>query len=128
MARARSHPVRELVNHGYEGELLFPVEVTVPQNARVGSSVTLSAAAYWLVCSDICIPEDTTVTLTLPVEAQGRDDPQWSPRILEAVANIPRREAGVNASITAAAPTRLSVSLPNAGEIRNPRFFPSIAT
>jgi thiol:disulfide interchange protein DsbD len=117
-------PYAMLVNYGYEGEVLFPIEVTAPANARVGSSVTLSAEAYWLVCSDICIPENATVTLTLPVEAQGRDDPQWAPRIAEAVANLPRRMEGVNAAITAGAPARLSVSMPNAGEIRNPRFFP----
>ncbi len=78
-------PFAMLVNYGYEGEVLFPVEITVPANARVGSTVTLTAAAYWLVCSDICIPEDATLTLTLPVAAAGRDDPQWAPRIAEAV-------------------------------------------
>lgn len=117
-------PYAMLVNHGYEGEVLFPIEVTAPANARVGSTVTLSAEAYWLVCSDICIPENATVTLTLPVEAQGRDDPQWAPRIAEAVENLPRRVEGVDAAITAGTPARLSVSLPNASEIRNPRFFP----
>ncbi|MGQ0532731.1 MAG: protein-disulfide reductase DsbD family protein [Caulobacteraceae bacterium] len=117
-------PFAMLVNYGYEGEVLFPVELSVPRNARVGSTVTLSAAAYWLVCSDICIPEEATVTLTLPVEAHGRDDPQWAPRIAEAAANIPRRAEGVNASISAGSPARLSVSLPNAQGIRNPRFFP----
>jgi thiol:disulfide interchange protein DsbD len=117
-------PFAMLVNYGYEGEVLFPVEVTAPANARVGSSVTLSAQAYWLVCSDICIPESATVTLTLPVQAQGRDDPQWALRVAEAVVDLPRRVEGVNAAITAGSPARLSVALPNASEIRNPHFFP----
>ncbi len=115
-------PFAMLVNFGYEGEVLFPVEVTVPANARIGSTVTLAADAYWLVCSDICIPEDAALTLTLPVAAQGRDDPQWAARIFEAAAHIPAREAGVNAALTAG--SRLSVSLPNASNIRNVRFFP----
>jgi thiol:disulfide interchange protein/DsbC/DsbD-like thiol-disulfide interchange protein len=117
-------PFAMLVNYGYEGEVLFPIEVTAPANARVGSTVTLTAEAYWLVCSDICIPEQATLTLSVRVAAQGRDDPQWAPRIAEAVANIPRRVDGVMATIGQGAPARLSVALPNASEIRNPRFFP----
>ncbi|ANP45285.1 protein-disulfide reductase DsbD family protein [Candidatus Viadribacter manganicus] len=117
-------PYAMLVNYGYEGEVLFPIAITVPANARPGSTVTLTAAAYWLVCADICIPEDATLTLTLPVAAQGRDDPQWAPRIAEAVANIPARQEGVNAVISVGSPARLTVSLSNADAIRNVRFFP----
>lgn len=117
-------PYAMLVNYGYEGEVLFPVEVVAPVNARPGATVTLTAAAYWLVCSDVCIPEDATLTLSVPVAAQGRDDPQWAARVADAAANIPRRQDGVNATIAAGSPSRLSVSLPNAGSIRNVRFFP----
>ncbi|MEQ1812711.1 MAG: protein-disulfide reductase DsbD domain-containing protein, partial [Terricaulis sp.] len=117
-------PYAMLVNYGYEGEVLFPVEITVPANARPGSTVTLSAAAYWLVCSDVCVPEDATLTLSVPVATQGRDDPEWAARVGEAVANIPRRQDGVNATIATGDPARLSVSLPNAIASRNIRFFP----
>lgn len=117
-------PFATLVNFGYEGEVLFPIEVTAPANAQVGSTVTLTTEAYWLVCSDICIPEEATLTLQLPVASVGRDDPAWAPRIAEALAALPRREEGVSAAITAGAPARLSVSLANAESIRNPRFFP----
>jgi thiol:disulfide interchange protein DsbD len=116
-------PFAMLVNYGYEGEVLFPIEVTAPANARIGSNVTLTADAYWLVCSDICIPEEGTVSLTLPIAAQGRDDPQWAPRIAEAVADLPRRAEGA-AAITAGSPARLSVALADSRRIRNPRFFP----
>jgi thiol:disulfide interchange protein DsbD len=117
-------PFAMLVNFGYEGEVLFPVEVTAPANARVGSTVTLVAEANWLVCADICIPEQATLTLAVPIAAQGRDDPQWGPRIAAAAANLPRRADSVTATIGSGAPARLSVALPNAGEIRNPHFFP----
>ena len=117
-------PFAMLVNYGYEGEVLFPVEITVPANARPGSTVTLTAAAYWLVCSDICIPEDATLTLNVPVAAQGRDDPQWAARVADAVAHLPRREDGVSATIGSGVPARLSVALPGAAEFRNLRFFP----
>ncbi len=64
-------PFDMLVNYGYSGEVLFPIEVTAPRNLRPGRNATLIADAYWLVCSDICIPEEATLTLTLPVAAAG---------------------------------------------------------
>lgn len=120
----RAIPFAMLVNHGYEGEVLFPIAVTAPANARVGSTVTLPVHAYWLVCSDVCIPEEMDLTLNVPIAAQGRDDPQWAARIAQAVADLPSHAARVDAHVTAGAPARLSVALANAGELRNLRFFP----
>lgn len=115
-------PFAMLVNYGYEGEVLFPIEVTAPASARPGETLTFIADAYWLVCSDICIPEEAQLRLAIPVAAQGSDDPRWAARIADAVAQLPKREPGVEARI--GADGVLSVALPNMGEARNPRFFP----
>ncbi|MBY0564133.1 MAG: thioredoxin family protein [Hyphomonadaceae bacterium] len=116
-------PFATLVNFGYSGEVLFPVEITAPASLRAGETLTLTADAFWLVCSDICIPEEATLTLSVPVAAQGRDDPEWAGRIAAAVEALPRRQAGVDARISGGEPARLSVALRDAGLIRNPRFF-----
>jgi thiol:disulfide interchange protein len=58
-----------IVNFGYEGEVLLPATLNVPASAAVGSSITLKGKAEWLVCKDVCIPEDGDVSLTLPVVA-----------------------------------------------------------
>ncbi len=63
-SRLRTGPI---VNFGYEGEVLLPATLTVPANAAVGSNVTIKGKAEWLVCKDVCIPEDGEVSLTLPV-------------------------------------------------------------
>lgn len=63
-SRLRTGPI---VNFGYEGEVLLPATVKVPTSAVIGSSVTLKGKAEWLVCKDVCIPEDGEVALTLPV-------------------------------------------------------------
>lgn len=117
-------PFATLVNFGYEGEVLFPIELIAPANARVGDAADFSVEVYALVCSDICIPEISNITLSVPIAAQGSDDPAWAARVASAVEALPRREPGVDARITAGAPARLSVTLPNAREIRNVRFFP----
>lgn len=64
-------PLGPLVNYGYEGELLLPLSYTAPANAQPGSTLRLQAAATWLVCRDICIPENATLNLALPVLAAG---------------------------------------------------------
>ena len=56
-----------IVNFGYEGEVLLPLTVSVPLAAKVGESVTLKGKAEWLVCKDVCIPEEGEVSVTLPV-------------------------------------------------------------
>lgn len=117
-------PFDRLVNFGYSGEVLLPIELRAPPTLRPGGAVTLTADAHWLVCSDICIPEDATLSLTLPVAASGRDDPTWAPRIRDAVAALPAREAGVAARITPGAPGVLSVTIPALVDVRNPHFFP----
>ena len=116
-------PFDILVNYGYSGEVLFPIQLTVPESAAPGSTARLSAEIYWLVCMDICIPEEGAVALSLPIAATGRDDPDWAPRIAEAVAALPRAE-GVEAHIEAGDPARLSIAFDQPGMIRNAAFFP----
>jgi thiol:disulfide interchange protein DsbD len=60
-------PLGPLVNYGYEDELLLPLHFTAPQTALPGSTLTVKAQARWLVCNDVCIPEDATLELNLPV-------------------------------------------------------------
>lgn len=113
-----------LVSYGYSGEVSFPIEVTAPRTARAGSIATLRAAASWLVCSDqICIPEEATLILNVPIAAQGRDDPARAPRVAGALAALPR-PLNSEAHISAGAPARLSIALPEAAAARNFYFFP----
>jgi thiol:disulfide interchange protein DsbD len=94
-------PVPPLMTYGYEGEILYPFTVRVPANARLGSSLTFSAKAETLVCSDtLCIPEDQFVNLTVPVAARGQDDATWAPKIAAALDAIPKPALGVRARIT----------------------------
>jgi thiol:disulfide interchange protein len=58
-----------LMDYGYEGKPWLLVEITAPANATPGQTVTLKAAASWLVCQNVCIPEDATLTLPLGVSA-----------------------------------------------------------
>ncbi|HLY06982.1 MAG TPA: protein-disulfide reductase DsbD domain-containing protein [Rhizomicrobium sp.] len=63
-------PVGPLMDYGYEGDPWLLVNVTPPANATPGDRITLKAHATWLVCKEVCIPEDATVTLPLAIAAK----------------------------------------------------------
>ncbi|EJL36435.1 thiol:disulfide interchange protein [Caulobacter sp. AP07] len=89
--------VGPLLDFAYTGEVLLPVPITVPADARVGSVVTLKAAAAFLVCEQVCVPEDAVVTLTLPVVAgMPATDPTWGAKIADTLAKAPK-PAGLKA-------------------------------
>ncbi len=65
-----------MVNYGYAKHVVHLVEVTAPADLKAGASVALSAKASYLVCADVCIPEDANLQLTLPTAAAaGPVDP-----------------------------------------------------
>ncbi|MGM0422181.1 MAG: protein-disulfide reductase DsbD family protein [Pseudomonadota bacterium] len=59
-------PYESLINFGYSDTAYFLIELTAPENLTA-SEVTISAEMDWLVCSDICIPEQGSYSLTLPI-------------------------------------------------------------
>jgi thiol:disulfide interchange protein DsbD len=63
-----------LVSFGYEGEALFLLHVQVPASATPGSRFRVSAEATWLVCEQVCIPEEGQFTLDLPIATTPRSD------------------------------------------------------
>ena len=51
-------PQGPLVSFGYEGEVLLPLSITAPKGLTPGERFVVEAEATWLVCADICIPEE----------------------------------------------------------------------
>jgi thiol:disulfide interchange protein DsbD len=86
--RIRTGPA---MSYGYSGEVLLPVRITPPATLRPGDQFRLRADAAWVVCEKECIPEEATVSLTLPVIAGPPSaDPRWGPAIGRARAAIPQ--------------------------------------
>ncbi len=63
-------PIGPLVNYGYENEVLLLTKIQVPQQLAA-PSVTLAGKVTYLVCKDICVPEEADVSLTLPVAGKA---------------------------------------------------------
>lgn len=82
------HALGPVTNYGYEGEVTLLSALTVPADATPGSTLAVRAAVSWLVCADVCIPEDVELTLDLPVAAQTGGDAH--PAIDAARARLPQ--------------------------------------
>ncbi|HEY6087360.1 MAG TPA: thioredoxin family protein [Burkholderiaceae bacterium] len=61
-------PVGPLVNYGYEGKLLLPVPLSVSPafDAKV---LDVKLSAQWLVCREVCIPQQGEFALSIPAQA-----------------------------------------------------------
>lgn len=90
------HPIRvaNLMNYGYEHELVLPFEVTIPETAQPGDSITLAGEGSWLICLDICIPEGGDVSLTIPIAAEPVTNNESSEAIGSSLAKSPKPLTG----------------------------------
>ncbi len=120
--------VPPLVNYGYGKKALHLVQITAPKDLKVGSPVTLAAKASWLVCSDVCIPEDVQLSVNVPTLAQaGGIDPKDAGLFTEARGELPSdAPAATSASIQG---DQLIVSLgkewgATLSQIKTLAFFP----
>ncbi|SFU62855.1 thiol:disulfide interchange protein DsbD [Methylobacterium sp. 174MFSha1.1] len=71
-------PVGDLMNFGYEGEVLLTVPVTAPETLGSGP-VPLRAKVSYLVCERECVPGEASLSTSLPVAPAGtspRPDPR----------------------------------------------------
>ncbi|QUD85998.1 protein-disulfide reductase DsbD family protein [Phenylobacterium montanum] len=116
-----------LMDYGYEGEVILPQALTAPADAKPGQSVTLKAVAQYLVCKDVCVPEDANLTLTVPVvAADGGPDPAWGGRIATTLAKAPK--PGALTAVMTTSPTAIKLSITGeavkGGDFPNAYFYP----
>ncbi len=60
-------PVGEYMDFGYESRVWILSTVTAPPDAKPGDVVRVKAAASWLVCQEVCVPEEATLSLPLKI-------------------------------------------------------------
>ena len=61
-----------LTNYGYSNRVLLLSAIKVPADAKPGSSFLVTAKTNWLVCEEVCIPQQAELAITLKVSRQGR--------------------------------------------------------
>jgi thiol:disulfide interchange protein DsbD len=93
--------VSGLVNYGYEGEILLPVEIMPPPYFLSGPrGIEIKAKATWLACQEACIPGKAELTLTLPVSnTAGSVNPVWTELSEKSAMSGVHKTASANAAI-----------------------------
>ncbi|WP_270938559.1 protein-disulfide reductase DsbD domain-containing protein, partial [Falsiroseomonas oryzae] len=118
-----------LVNFGYKGEVLLPLEVRVPAGATPGGTFRVEAEATWLVCAEVCIPEEGRFALNLPVSDRAVPSVTGAPLFEAASARIPRPAPWTAQAGVTGRQASLTVSGPGVAPdlVREVFFFPHAA-
>ena len=121
-------PVGPLMDYGYENEVWLPIPLTAPRSAPARKPAALKAAVSILVCKDVCVPEDATLQLELPVSAQA--SPASNASIAAAVAAAPKPPALAAAMAFRGGVLKLAVLGPalHGPAVRDAYFFPYAAS
>ena len=117
-----------LAEYGYDDEVVLLTEIKVPEKFE-GDSVILGAKVSYLVCREICIPEEKHVELTLPVTSAGAASPSaFAGQIEKARAALPAPLPGMASysANRAKESLRLKVSTDEKllHGVKGARFFP----
>jgi DsbC/DsbD-like thiol-disulfide interchange protein len=96
----RLQPSKELVDYGYDGEVLLPLTIHLPPT--IGDrSAEVAAEAKWLICREVCIPEHANLRLTLPLSSAADVDQQHAELFAKTDKLIPQTlPRAWNASVT----------------------------
>ncbi|MEP3653874.1 MAG: thioredoxin family protein [Litorimonas sp.] len=119
----RPIPTGPIVNYGFEGTPLFPVKFTVSPDVETGANITITSTFYYLVCEEICIPEQGSASLTIVI-GEPAEDARWSSEIEAALIASPKRGTVEGAIEKIGDKVELSfLNLPE-GDFSEAYFFP----
>lgn len=85
----------EILDHVYEREVTLLAPLKVPADAKPGTEAMLRAKLDWLVCKDICIPEEQVAVRPVRIGTEPSDaDRQAIRRALDGLPRPTRIDAG----------------------------------
>ena len=59
-----------LTTYGYEGDVTLLVPFKAGTDVKPGTKSRVTADVHWMVCEKVCIPEDVTLALDVPIGAR----------------------------------------------------------
>ena len=118
-------PYGPLINFGYHDQVLLLVQITPPENPS-GSQFELSARAEWLVCEEICIPEDASLKIILPVGETAVRDERFRDLFASTRLRFPQQLAVQASAEVVGENISLLINLPGfaANRIQRVEYFP----
>jgi thiol:disulfide interchange protein DsbD len=115
----RRHVDGTITTFIHEGEVLLPFSLTLP--AGIDAAIPVVARANWLVCRDICIPEEGMFRLTLPA---GDVRPSEQAALFDLAQDAGPQKSTWTATLDTQA--RLLLTGDGASEVREAFFVPAL--
>ena len=82
--------VGPIASYALEGETFLPVKITVDETVQTEVPLTLRARTFFLVCYDVCVPEQGELSLPLAI-GESKIDPLGSDMVATALSKIPQK-------------------------------------
>ena len=79
----------QIINYGYEGRPLFPVQIKASEDLNPGDILSISGETYALVCDTICIPRTVPFQMALNV-GEPIIDNRWNSNISRTLKKVPQ--------------------------------------
>ncbi len=123
-------PLGPLMDYGYEGEVLFPVNVETPRDLSTylqpsAPKSTIAADVRWLVCREACIPGKAHLTLDLPLSPAS--DAEFYTRnalFQAALARVPKPLPPGGRALFASNGQGFSLALTAGHPVESAQFYP----
>ena len=110
-------PESGIMTYGYQGDVVLPMRVT----AAASGDLAIKASAQWLICNNICVPEQHDFTLTIPA---GNADVSAQAGLIDAsLAKVPVASP-FSASIAKDGTLKITGDGLSAAAVKDAWFFP----
>ena len=114
--------VGPIVSYAMGGEVWLPVKISVDATVNPDRAITLKAHAYFLVCDEICIPEDGALSLPMGLGASKINEVHAA-QVTAAKTKIPQAAEAIGSAKLDAGKVLFNVTnLPR--NFGNPALFP----
>jgi DsbC/DsbD-like thiol-disulfide interchange protein len=112
-------------DYGYEGQVLLMTTVEPPMKFTPASPVSIAANVKYVVCREICIPDKSVVTLSLPLSAQpAAEASRWRELFRTTRAQFPKPLPPTWKASAKSVRDHFILSFEGAGSTHELMFFP----
>lgn len=117
-----------VANFGYENEVLLITDIQTSPAVTQGEIITIKAKVEWLICKEECLPEQSTLSISLPVGNKAPiSNPLWKEKFTDSRKKLPitSQDWTVNAAVDKDH-ILLSISSPSwfRNKMKDIHFFP----
>ncbi len=114
-----------LVNYGYEDEAIYTVPLHAAADLALGQTLTFAAHATWLICEDICIPEEGHFTFTVQTGETTTPNSKWHETAQDALAKMAAPDSSIQTGASLKGETlTYSFAGPGLKNVKTAYFFP----